>query len=420
MLSLYRIFSCLVTPLARLYLRIRRFRGKEHPARFRERLGYASASCGGNQKPLLWIHAASVGEAQSVLGLIGELRAQYPQQALLVTTGTVSSAELLAARLPEGVVHQFVPVDLPQAVRRFIAYWRPDAALWVESELWPNLILSARASGCRMAIVNGRMSARSFDRWRRFPGSIRRLLSCFDLCLAQSAEDAARFQALGATHVECAGNLKYDAEPLQADAMQLETLHAQIGARPLWLAASTHPGEEAVIAQAHRMMAAAHPGLLTLIVPRHAPRGGAIATMLAKDGWRTAQRSQGDAVTPDTSFYIADTMGELGLFYRLAEIVLMGGALVPHGGQNPLEAARLSCALLLGPHMENFAAVTRELESAHACLRVESAAQIAEAAGSLLRNPQQRAALAANAFGVTHSHRGVTARVAAALRPLLE
>ena len=269
--ALYRGLSSLAAPAIHLWLARRRGQGKEDEARFAERLGHA-----GLARPegrLAWAHAASVGESLAVLPLAERLCAEGLN--VLITSGTVTSARVLEKRLGAGMMHQYVPIDRPAAVTRFLTHWRPDAAIWVESELWPNLVLAAAARRIPMVMVNARMSERSARRWRRMPRLIAPLLGAFGACLAQSEEDAARLKSLGAPTVRLAGNIKYDAPPLPADEAALNHLRHEIGGRPHWLMASSHPGDEAAAAEAHAALAGKIPGLLTLIAPRHPERGAA-------------------------------------------------------------------------------------------------------------------------------------------------
>jgi 3-deoxy-D-manno-octulosonic-acid transferase len=379
----YRMATSLVAPLLPLWLYWRRLKGKEDPARIQERFGIASRPR--PEGTLLWLHAASVGEANSVLLLIQKIRERFPALKLLLTTGTVTSAQLMQSRLPKEVIHQYVPIDTPRAVDRFVWHWRPDIALWVESEFWPNLIAATNDLGSFMGVINARMSERSFRKWNKRKPMIRSMLRCFDVLYAQSADDGKRLKALGAKMVDNVGNLKYDAALLPCDEGELIRMKNMIASRPVWLAASTHPGEEAIIAQAHTLLAATRPNLLTIIVPRHPERGADIAASIGG-----ALRSKKSAITADTSFYIADTLGELGLFYRLSDIVFMGGSLVAHGGQNPLEPARLSCAIVTGEHTHNFADIYREMHAAGGCARVNNAGSLAAHIDLLLNNAGAR------------------------------
>ena len=416
-LALYRLATVLGAPLVGLWLSRRRAAGKEEAARQGERAGRADRARPPGE--LIWLHAASVGESVSALPLIERLLNTRPDTHVLVTTVTVTSARIMAERLPKRAFHQYAPVDTPGAVRRFLDYWAPDRAIWIESELWPNMIAMSRARGVPLALVNARLSSRSHHRWRRAPRLISGVLGAFDLVLAQSADAAARLRELGARDAETVGNLKHDAPPLAADPAALASLTAALGNRRLWLAASTHEGEEAAAAAAHRHLAARHSDLLTVIAPRHPPRGAEIVRALRAAGFRLAQRSAGEAVGPDTEIYLADTLGELGLLYRLSPIVFVGGSLIPHGGQNPLEPARLGCAVLHGPHMENFHEAAARLHEADGAIELARASMLGDALGDLLDDDARRARLADRAGRVTVELGGALDRVWQRLEPFL-
>lgn len=420
MLALYRLATTTVAPLIPLYLERRRKRGKEDAQRLPERLGHASLPRPSGK--LLWVHAASVGEAQSALALLAKLQMCVPAWRVLMTTGTVTSAALMRERLPEGVLHQYAPVDTPEAVNAFLAHWKPDSALWIESELWPNLVLQARRTGMRMALVNARMSDTSFRRWQRFPGAIAGLLACFDAIYAQSQADAERFHRLCASEqdkVRCLGNVKYDAPVLPCEEGALAQVREHIGKRPCWLAASIHPGEEEIVAQAHGLMRTHMPQLLSIIVPRHPAKAEAMRMVCEQAGLKVAMRSRGEWPAPDTDIYLADTMGELGLFYRLHTAVFIGGSLIEHGGQNPLEAARLRNAVLFGPHMFNFAEIARELLHHDAAVAVRDAASLAKQVLHLLERRDVLADYSTRACAWAEAQTGSAERVLDALLPLL-
>jgi 3-deoxy-D-manno-octulosonic-acid transferase len=416
--SLYRALTRPLTPLALLYLARRRQRGKEHPIRFRERLGFTGGAR--PDGPLIWVHAASVGEATAVLALIDRLLDARPGLEVLITTGTVTSARLLESRLPSRARHQFVPGDLPSWTARFLDHWQPDLALWIESELWPNLVFAAQERGIPTVLVNGRLSARSYRRWRLWPGLIAPVLNAFDLCLAQDVNQAERLRWLGARSVEAVGDLKAAAPPLPFDPAELLRLRGAVASRPLWLAASTHAGEEEVAARVHRDVAANHSGLLTIIAPRHPARGEAIGAMLTEQGLHVARRAQGETVIRDTQIYLADTMGELGLFYRLAEIAFVGGSLAAKGGHNPFEPARLGCAVLHGPDMSNCAAMADALAAAGAAESVSDAGGLAQAVSTLLADQGLRARRAAAAADVAAAGLDILDTVLERLTPWLD
>jgi 3-deoxy-D-manno-octulosonic-acid transferase len=403
MYLLYRALTSLASPFIPFVLRRRLARGKENASRLPERLGKASMPRPPGK--LVWIHAASVGEANAVIPLIDALLAGSNAPHVLLTTVTVTSAVLMSKRLPERALHQFAPVDTPEAVRRFLDHWRPDVALWVDSELWPNLIVETYKRGACMGIINARMSERSFKRWGLVLPFIRKLLSGFALCFAQSKADAERLLMLGLPSITGIGNLKYDTPSLPYQEAELTRLRKEIGERFTWVAASTHPGEEVMIAAVHSAFVRQGIKLLTIIVPRHATRGDEVAAQLAP--LQVARRSHGKSITEQTDIYLADTMGELGLFYRLASVVFMGGTLVPHGGQNPLEPARIGCTILAGPHMENFAAIALAMEQEDALKRVQNSEALAADLKFLFSDEKARTALANNAQSHVHSHEGI-------------
>lgn len=415
--TLYRLITDLAEPALKLYLRRRAKRGKEDPARLDERLGRASAPRPAGR--LAWLHAASVGEALSILPLIDRLRRDHPDLGLLVTTGTLTSGRLLEVRLPLGVIHQYVPVDRRAWVKRFLDHWRPDAAIWVESELWPNLIAETAARGVPMALVNGRMSESSFKRWRLMKAHVAPLLGAFDVVLGQDETQASRFRGLGATQARYVGNLKYAAPPLPVDERALADLRDATAGRPLWLAASTHPGEEAIVAEVHGRLKPRFPRLLTIVVPRHPQRGGEVAAMLERRGLRIARRSAGEALRGDIDLYVADGIGELGLFYRLAPVAFVGGSLVPIGGHNPLEPAQLSSAILMGPHIFNFELICERLAGAGGLRRVADADELADAAGFLLADEVGRYAMTLDAARVARAEAGVLDAIMHSIDPLL-
>ena len=388
-LHAWRWLGIAVTPLTPLLLRERAARGKEDSARMGERLGTASAARPDGR--LVWIHGASVGESLAALPLIEKLLAEDIR--VLVTSGTVTSAAMMRARLPAGAIHQYVPLDTPRATARFLDHWRPAAGLFVESDLWPNLLLEAQRRGVKLALINARISERSAAGWRRAPQMARTLLGVFDTILAQDEDFAARFRALGAHDVVVAGSLKADAPPLSCDENALAAMRAVIADRPLLLAAQTHPGEDETILPAHDQLRAHFPDLLTVIVPRHVERGPDIAMLCGARP--NARRAAGEPVTPKTAVYIADTMNELGLFYRLPSFCFLGGTLVPMQGHNPLEPAILNCAVLAGPSRANSARAFEAVLGAQGFGDVQTSTDIAREAERLLSDPQ-----AARAAGI--------------------
>ncbi len=373
-------------PVLRLYLRLRIALGKEDPARIGERYGRAS-----QPRPpgnLFWLHAASVGEWQSVRILLDAVGRDYPHWTVLVTSGTVTSARLIAPLTHTRLLHQYVPLDHPRWVAEFLSHWRPQVAVMVESELWPNLIMQTKQSGANMLLLNARMSATSFASWQKSPGFIRRLLQNFSQVLAQDETYAAYFRELGAPGVIVAGNLKYAALPLPYAPGDLAAWREGLAGRPLWLLASSHAGEEALAGRAHLALLAQRPNLLTIIAPRHPERAEAIRRELTSMNLRVAQRSRGEAVDAFTQIYLADTMGEMGLWFALRPPVLMGNSVVGKGGgHNLLEPARFACPIMHGQNMQNFESMAQQFKASNASLAVHDLPSLVTALGQCLANP---------------------------------
>jgi 3-deoxy-D-manno-octulosonic-acid transferase len=414
-LRVYQALSAAAVPLVPAVMRRRLNQGKEDAARINERRGLSGEAR--PHGPLVWIHGASVGEVLAAAGLIERLRAL--NLGILLTSGTVTSAAIAAKRFSSDVIHQYVPYDSPRYVSRFLDHWQPSLALFVESDLWPNLILASSARRLPMVLINGRMSQRSFPRWRRMSATIGTLLGAFEVCLAQSETDTERFSALGGRNVVTTGNLKLDVPAPPADDARLERLMAATRGRPAIVAASTHPGEEEILIEVHRELKSYFPALLSVIVPRHPVRGEAIAAMIAASGLQAAQRSRGDLPTATTDIYVADTMGELGLFYRLAPVVFMGGSLVEHGGQNPIEAVKLGAAIVHGPHIFNFTDVYGALDAAGGARQADTCETLVKLIGQWLADPGARQSSVDSAARVVEQLGGALDRTLAALEPYL-
>ena len=386
-LSLYRFGTSLLEPLAPILLKRRAARGKEDPARVEERLGFATL--GRPHGPLVWIHGASVGETLSALPLIARIGREQPGASVLVTSGTTTSAEMLARHLPDFAFHQYAPIDGPVAVARFLEHWRPDLLILLEGELWPNLILEARTRGTRLALVSARFTESSAGGWRRVRGAAKRLLGAFDLILPQDDASASRLTDLGA-RVSGRANLKLVGDPLSHDAGEFDRLSSAAGDRAVVVSASTHPGEEARADQAVSELPR-HP--LHLIAPRHPRRADTIEAELTLGGRVVARRSRGEAIAPDTDVYLADTLGELGLFFRLGDVIVLGGGWAEGvGGHNPLEPARLGKPVVSGPRVSNWAGVFEAMVEADA-VRLADEAELAGVISSLLADPGGASAL---------------------------
>lgn len=414
-LRAYRGASVAASILAPAWLSYRVGKGKEDPERLAERRGIASVER--PEGPLVWVHGASVGEVNCVLPLIERLHARG--FTVLLTSGTLTSSRVAARRAPEGVIHQFVPLDARPFIARFLDHWDPDLVLLAESELWPNLLYDLSQRGTPIVLVNGRLSPRSMRRWSRLSRSALALLSRVDLCLAQSDEDADRFRALGAPRVEISGNLKFDVPAPPADEEALAAWSGAIAGRHVLLAASTHSGEEALVMAAHKALRKEIHDLVTVIAPRHPERGAEIVELAEQAGLVTAQRSTGGLPKPETDIYVADTIGELGLFYRTAPVVFLGGSLVEHGGQNPIEPAKLGAVVLHGPHVWNFSAIYAKLDGDGGAIPVNDIKELARSAFVMLRDPARAARVAEAARASVNALGGALDRTLGAIEPYL-
>lgn len=420
MLDLYHSLTRRSAPAFRGLLRARLRRGKEHATRLAERMGQP-----GLPRPpgkLVWFHAASVGEAQSTLILVNALLTRFPDLHILVTTGTLSSASLMQQRLPPRAIHQFYPLDHPEWVEAFLNHWMPDMILWMESELWPNMLKAIRDRDIHCVLINARMSRRSYRRWKRFRETAATLLSAFDLCLAQTETDAESFLKLRAINVHVRDNLKYSADPLPFDPAALDQLQTAITGRPVWLYASTHDGEEELACAIHKKLQQNHPALLTVIVPRHPERRNDILAQCRKQGLQA--RLRGETLTPpapEDQIYIADTLGELGLFYRLCPVACIGRSFSKDGGggHNPIEAAQLGCAVLHGPAIQNLKQIFSEMDDAGAAQKAATPDALFTTLDHLLSTPPDLTELQIKGSRFAQKKAEVLAKIMDDLEPYL-
>ncbi len=369
------------------YIKRRKERGKEDIKRFNERVGRPSMKR--PEGKLFWFHGASVGESLSMLPLINKILETYPESHVMVTTGTLTSAELMGKRLPERAFHQYIPIDNPFFTTRFVKHWQPDAVLWFESDFWPAMLNSIRRKNIPLILVNGRISNKSFKRWQQFDFICKELLSCFSFCLGQSDEDAYRLRVLGAKEAICLGNIKYAGLPLPVDEAKKSELEKQINGRTVWLACSTHDDEEFKIARFHNELKKDFPDLLLIVVPRHPHRGPEIQKRLQDElKLNVSLRSKEEPITSKTDIYVADTIGELGIWYNLCPLLFVGGSLIPHGGQNFMEPSRYRCAVIVGPHMHNFTDAMNRAKKADAVIQVNDVLDLTDNVRQLLSNKE--------------------------------
>lgn len=410
LLRVYRLATALIVPFAfRSVSRKLRDHGVV-AQRIHERLGNASLPRPlSTTGPLIWFHAASVGESLSVLTLITRMGERLPEAEFLITSGTATSADLIARRMPPRTRHQFAPLDATGPVGRFLAHWRPAAGIFVESELWPLMLMDSHAAGARLALLNARLSEKSVRGWQKWPRTARHVLDQFDLMLTQNRKTADDLLAMGAdpARVEVGSNLKSTSAPLPVDETVLTGMRTDLGDRPVWIASSTHPGEEAVVLAAHRILLDRFPDLCLLLIPRHPLRGDEVAALIAEAAMTQARRSSDKTLTPDTQVYLADTLGETGTWYALAPIVFLGGSLKPIGGHNPFEPAQAGAAVITGPHVTNFAETYAPLIASGGAIEATDAGQLAGAVALWLQEDGNLAAARAAAGEFVRSRQAV-------------
>ena len=399
-LYVYLLLSDTLSGVANRKLEARLKAGKEDPSRINERRGQTP-----NIRPegeVIWFHAASVGESIALLGLIENIVEERPLTNILITTGTTASANLINTRLPKKTIHQYVPLDVGKFVCNFLDHWRPNLAVFTESELWPCLIATAHARKVPLILINARISRKSFSKWKWLKGLVSSILSKFDIILCQDENTAKFIRKLSKSKIDpkVVGSLKESAPPLPFSEEDRSVISNQIGSRPIWLAASTHEREELMMAEAHEYARRFSRRLLLIIVPRHPNRGKKICSDLRNLGWQVSLRSDGEKINNYTEIYIADTFGEMGLWYRISSISFLGGSMTEVGGHNPFEPATLGSAILHGPHVWSAAEAYEELGKVKASLQVKNPEELSQAIVDLL-NPDTNASMAKSAWDLS-------------------
>lgn len=408
--ALYKLYRGAMTALAPIAWQVvsRKLKRQAVPAlRMQERLGHASIARPAGK--LVWFHGASVGESLSVLTLVEALLDRQPNLNILMTSGTATSAQVLAKRMPKGCQHQFAPLDATGPVDRFLDYWHPDAGIFVDSEIWPNMLVRARATGVRLALVNARLSRKSVEGWTKYPATSAFVLDQFDLIVTQNRQNADYMREMGAdeARVTSGVNLKSMAKPLPVDELELARLRGQIGDRPIWVAASTHKGEEETILAAHASLKQRIPDALLVLAPRHPERGDEVAQLIAMGSHSATRRSKGETPRADTDILLADTLGEMGLWYALSDIVFVGGSLRAIGGHNPFEVASAGGVVLSGSHVSNFAETYDAMQKIGAARLADSSEDIARAVQSYIDDPKtlEAATSAGHTFVTRYAHK---------------
>lgn len=417
---LYTLAMYLVTPLMLLRLLARGLRSRPYRRRWPERFGFfAHPDLHGS----LWVHAVSVGEVNAAVPLIRELAQAYPHAPVVVTTVTPTGSARVHQLFGEGVFHVYLPYDLPFSVNRFLRQVRPRLALIVETEIWPNLYFACRARGIPLMIVNARLSRRSLRGYRPLRALARSALRCVRVIAAQSRSDAARYRLLGADpqQIIVTGNMKFDM-PIPDNAVAVGSqMRAQWGSgRPVWIAASTHEGEELAVLEAHRQVMREFPEALLLLAPRHPERFRLVEHLTRTQGFTSATRSAQGAPAAQHQVFVIDAMGQLMPYFSCADVAFVGGSLVRVGGHNVLEPAALSTPVLVGPYTFNFQEITLSLIQHHGAARVADAAQLAAQVSGLLRDPQLQRSMGAAAHSVFERERGAVQRVMHLVDSLLQ
>lgn len=418
--ALYSLLLHLLLPIIAGRLAWRAWRARAYARRIGERfaLGLPAMRTGG-----VWVHAVSLGESIAAAPLIRELLARYPELPITVTSMTPTGSERIQALFGERVQHCYLPYDLPWACARFYRQVQPRLALIMETELWPNHIHQCAKHGVPVVLANARLSERSARGYARFAKLTAPMLAELSLIAVQSEAEAERFRQLGARPgcVEVTGSIKFDlsvdaALPVRASQLREEWDAAQ---RQVWIAASTHAGEDEIILAAHRQLLGQFPQALLILVPRHPERFASVFELCKREGFTTVCRSRAEVVRVDTQVLLGDTLGELLFLYALADLAFVGGSLVPNGGHNLLEPAALGKPLLSGPHLFNFLEIAAQLRAAGDLLQVQDAAQLQEQLRHLFGEPQQAAQMAAVGLAVLRANQGALERLLVGLARLL-
>ena len=415
------VYTALFYALAPLLLFRLFWKGLKQPG-YRQRIGERFGFYAGPSRDIsIWIHAVSVGECEAAFPLIQALLADSESNALLVTCTTPTGSQRIRDVLGDRVQHVYLPYDLPFGINRFFDHFRPRLGLIMETEVWPNLFLAAQERQLSLGIINGRLSDQSVKGYARIQGLIRRSLAGVKLIAAQTPADAAAYARLGAPTdaIHTTGNIKFDVEfdrTMQQHAKSLR--HTLFGERPVWIAGSTHPGEEEQLLEALDRIRAAVPHVLLVLAPRHPERTPAITELCRQAGYAVQTRSEGKPCRADTSVFLIDGVGELRLFYGTADVAYIGGSLVPHGGQNVLEAASAGLPVLFGPHVSNFRDICRNLLSQEAATQIQNAAGLAEWITRWLQMPELAAACGERGRAYVESNRGALRAVLVLIRSM--
>lgn len=415
---LYVLLTYLVAPVVIVIEGWRELRSPAQRGRLRQRLGLVAPQ---PAPGCVWVHAVSVGEVQAATAFVKALEARFPGRPVVITTVTSTGAQRARELLGDRVRHCYLPYDLPGSVRRFLDRLQPQVAIVLETEIWPTLYAALGRRGIPLVIASARVTPRSVDRYRRMASLFRETLARGVLIGAQTAGDAERFRTIGAApeRVVVTGNVKFDMEIPQAAIDAGRGFRRALGPRPVWIAGSTHEGEEAAALEAHAIVRTRHPDALLILVPRHPPRFEAVRGLLRRQGCAFAQRSAGHAPGPEHEVLLVDTLGELQMFYAAADVAFVGGSLVPVGGHSLLEPAVLGLPILSGPHTHNGREIADQLLGSGALAIVRDAGELAQRVAGCFDEPARARTDGARGREAVAQSRGAVDRLVAMVAPLL-
>ena len=360
MFFIYNILINLIILISPFIILIRLLKNKEDKKRFKEKFCSFSKKRGSGK--LIWFHGSSVGEILSAIPLIEKLEKKKSINKILITSSTLSSSKVLSNFKLRKTIHQFFPIDSNTLTKKFLNYWNPSVAIFIESEIWPNMLMNIKKQSLPLILLNARITKKSYNKWNMIPSTSKMLFSGFNICFSQNQETIKYLKSLGSKKIKFLGNLKYSESKTQKKNNLDNNLKNTFSSKKIWCAASTHNTEERICALAHKKLKKKYRNLLTIIIPRHTQRTNSIISEIEDLGLKVQTRSINNKLSKNTEIYLVDTYGETKSFYKICKTVFLGGSLINHGGQNPLEPARLGCKILHGPYVQNFTEVYKLLE----------------------------------------------------------
>ena len=383
MFFIYRILVNLILIFSPIIVLVRLLKRKEHPIRFKEKLGfYSKKKLNGK---LIWFHGASVGEILSIVPLIEKLENNKKIKQILITSNTLSSSKILSNLKLKKTIHQFFPIDTNHHTQKFLNYWKPSVAIFVDSEIWPNMINNIKKRSISLMLMNARITQKSFKKWKVFPMNAKEIFQKFDMCLSSSLRSSRYLKLLGAKKIKFIGNLKFTESENNKNNLH-KTLKKKFLSKKVWCASSTHNKEELICANVHKKLKVKHKNLLTILIPRHIDRTTEIVNQIKKLNLKIHLHNSKNKIERDTDIYLVDSFGQTKSFFKICKTVFLGGSIIKHGGQNPLEAARFGCKILHGPHIWNFDEIYSLLKKNKVSSKVITSNQLTHAVNKMLNN----------------------------------